>query len=139
MMKSKKTRFLSLMLAAALLLTTVNVPTAVFADNGDGMFCLYNWGVNKTVSTVGSDVFFDLGKNFYQLNGNRSMRDVLELGELRFDYRLINNNADLNLSNAFFWGFKMKLSFGGTIQFVVIRIGPLKASNSSFCFHQALP
>lgn len=117
MMKSKKTRFLSLMLAAAVLLTTVIVPTAVFANNGDGMFCLYNWDVNKTVSAVGDNVIFDLGRNFYQLNGNRSMRDVLELGELRFDYRLINNNADLNLSNAFFWGFKMKLSFGGTSEF----------------------
>ena len=26
-----------------------------------------------------------------------------------------------------------------TIQFVVIKIGPLKLSNSSFCFHHALP
>ncbi|MNI89406.1 hypothetical protein D3C73_1468010 [compost metagenome] len=30
-------------------------------------------------------------------------------------------------------------AFGGTIQFVVIRIGPLKLSNSVFCFHHALP
>ena len=28
---------------------------------------------------------------------------------------------------------------GGTMQLVVIRMGPWKASNSSFCCHQALP
>lgn len=120
MMKSKKTRFLSLLLTAAMLLTAVIAPAAVFAaDSDDGMFCLYSWDKNcsKTVDTTGNTLSFDFYAQTYWMNGAMPLRDALELGELRFDYKLTNNNTEMDLSKAHFWSFNMQLKQGGTSDF----------------------